>query len=48
MFRSIYISKVKKLKEWGAMKYPQLVLGMIAIFTYVGVEVTIQSNLGEL
>ena len=31
---------------WGAFKYPQLVLGMIAIFTYVGVEVTIQSNLG--
>ena len=23
-------------------------LGMLAIFTYVGVEVTIQSNLGEL
>ncbi|WP_417367086.1 MFS transporter [Flavobacterium beibuense] len=33
---------------WGAMRYPQLVLGMIAIFMYVGVEVTIQSNLGEL
>ncbi len=33
---------------WGAMKYPQLVLGMLAIFTYVGVEVTIGSNLGEL
>jgi FHS family L-fucose permease-like MFS transporter len=33
---------------WGAMKYPQLVLGMLALFTYVGVEVTIQSNLGEL
>lgn len=33
---------------WGAMKYPQLVLGMLAIFCYVGVEVTIQSNLGEL
>ncbi|RLD63553.1 MAG: MFS transporter [Bacteroidetes bacterium] len=32
---------------WGAFKYPQLILGMIAIFTYVGVEVTIQSNLGE-
>jgi len=30
------------------MKYPQLVLGMLGIFTYVGVEVTIQSNLGEL
>lgn len=34
--------------SWGAMQYPQLVLGMLAIFTYVGVEVTIQSNLGEL
>jgi len=30
------------------MKYPQLVLGMLAIFTYVGVEVTVGSNLGEL
>lgn len=33
---------------WGAMKYPQLILGMLGIFTYVGVEVTIQSNLGAL
>lgn len=33
---------------WGAMKYPQLVLGMLGIFSYVGVEVSIQSNLGEL
>ncbi len=32
----------------GALKYPQLVLGMIAIFTYVGVEVSIQSNMGAL
>lgn len=32
---------------WGAFKYPQLVLGMIGIFVYVGTEVTIQSNLGE-
>lgn len=31
----------------GALKYPQLVLGMIGIFTYVGAEVTIGSNLGE-
>ncbi|MEJ6589061.1 MAG: MFS transporter [Crocinitomicaceae bacterium] len=39
----------KKSKEgWGAMQYPQLVLGMLAIFTYVGVEVSIQSNLGAL
>lgn len=33
---------------WGAMKYPQLILGMLAIFTYVGVEVSIQSNMGAL
>jgi FHS family L-fucose permease-like MFS transporter len=32
----------------GALKYPQLVLGMIAIFVYVGVEVSIQSNMGAL
>ncbi|MDG1713920.1 MFS transporter [Lacinutrix sp.] len=41
-------SASKKAEGWGAMKYPQLVLGMLAIFTYVGVEVTIGSNLGEL
>jgi FHS family L-fucose permease-like MFS transporter len=41
-------SALKKPAGWGAMQYPQLVLGMLAIFTYVGVEVTIQSNLGEL
>lgn len=41
-------SASKEAKGWGAMKYPQLVLGMLAIFTYVGVEVTIGSNLGEL
>lgn len=33
---------------WGAMRYPQLVLGMLAIFIYVGVEVAIGSNLSEL
>ena len=32
----------------GALQYPQLVLGMIGIFVYVGVEVTIQSNMGAL
>ena len=31
-----------------ALKYPQLWMGMIAIFMYVGVEVTIQSNMGAL
>jgi FHS family L-fucose permease-like MFS transporter len=38
----------KSPQGWGAMRYPQLVLGMLALFTYVGVEVTIQSNLAEL
>ena len=38
----------KNSKGWGAMRYPQLVLGMLAIFTYVGVEVAVGSNLGEL
>ena len=33
---------------WGALQYPQLGLGMLGIFTYVGIEVTIPSNLGEL
>ncbi len=33
---------------WGAMQYPQLTFGMLAIFVYVGVEVAIGSNLGEL
>jgi len=33
---------------WGAIRYPHLVLGMLAIFTYVGVEVSIVSNLSEL
>jgi FHS family L-fucose permease-like MFS transporter len=32
----------------GVFQYPQLVLGMLAIFIYVGTEVTIQSNLGAL
>ncbi len=43
-----YLSSQKKTEGWGAMQYPQLVLGMLAIFTYVGVEVAIGSNLGEL
>ena len=30
------------------MRYPQLVLGMLGIFVYVGVEVTIVSNFSEL
>ena len=43
-----YASAQKKAEGWGAMQYPQLVLGMLAIFTYVGVEVAIGSNLGSL
>lgn len=43
-----YRSALIKPQGWGAMKYPQLVLGMLAIFMYVGVEVAIGSNLGEL
>lgn len=42
------MSAKKKPEGWGAMQYPQLVLGMLAIFVYVGVEVTIVSNLSEL
>jgi MFS transporter, FHS family, L-fucose permease len=41
-------SAKRKPEGWGAMQYPQLVLGMLGIFTYVGVEVAIGSNLGEL
>ena len=47
VFRANY-SASKTSEGWGALKYPQLAWGMLAIFTYVGVEVTIQSNLGEL
>ena len=42
------MSAKTKPEGWGAMKYPQLVLGMLAIFVYVGVEVAIGSNLSEL
>lgn len=42
------ISARKKPDGWGAMKYPQLVLGMLALFLYVGTEVTIVSNLSDL
>jgi len=39
---------VRQKEGWGAMQYPQLTLGMLAIFVYVGVEVAVGSNLGEL
>ena len=48
---SLLVSNMRARKNpdgWGAMKYPQLVLGMLALFVYVGVEVTIVSNLSEL
>lgn len=41
----ISTSKVNLAK--GVLDYPQLVLGMIAIFVYVGVEVSTASNLPE-
>ncbi|MGN6194952.1 MAG: MFS transporter [Ginsengibacter sp.] len=42
------VSARKKPDGWGAMKYPQLVLGMLALFLYVGTEVTIVSNISDL
>ena len=47
LFISHILGKAQKI-GWGAMQYPQLTLGMLAIFVYVGVEVSIGSNLGEL
>lgn len=48
---SLIVSNVSARKSpegWGAMQYPQLVLGMLALFMYVGAEVTIVSNMAEL
>lgn len=47
LFSSL-ISAQKNASGWGAMSYPQLTLGMIAIFIYVGVEVSIDNNFGAL
>ncbi len=41
-------SAMKNEEGWGAMKYPQLIYGMLGIFIYVGVEVTIDNNFGAL
>lgn len=41
-------SAVKNNDGWGAMKYQQLIYGMLGIFVYVGVEVTIDNNFGAL
>lgn len=35
-------------KTLGALQFPQVIWGMVAIFVYVGTEVTIQSNLPAL
>lgn len=43
-----YARAQRKPTGWGAMQYPQLVLGMLALFLYVGTEVTIVSNLSDL
>lgn len=47
LFTAMTVAKRNKT-GWGAMAYPQLVLGMIAIFIYVGVEVTVDNNFGAL
>ena len=51
----LFVSKLPRLNSnevfepgLGVFKYPQLRWGMVAIFVYVGVEVSIQSNLGAL
>ena len=41
-------SKSTWFDRGSPFKYPQLVLGMIGILVYVGVEVSIVSNLSEL
>lgn len=41
-----FLSRMRPMK-WGAMRYPQLILGMLAIFFYVGVEVSVGNNLAE-
>jgi FHS family L-fucose permease-like MFS transporter len=48
LIMAFLFGKKQNSDGWGAMKYPQLTLGMLAIFVYVGVEVAIGSNLGEL
>jgi fucose permease len=48
---TLFISNNNALGQsagWGAMRYPQLIYGMIGIFVYVGVEVTIDNNFGAL
>jgi MFS transporter, FHS family, L-fucose permease len=40
-------NKKDTVEKNSIFSYPQAILGMLAIFVYVGVEVTIGSNLGE-
>ena len=51
----LWFSKLPRIKNeekfergFGALTHPQLLWAMLAIFIYVGIEVTIQSNMGEL
>ena len=39
---------IKTQNKFETKSYPQVILGMAAVFVYVGVEVAIQSNLGAL
>jgi len=41
------VNEEKMESKFGALKHPQLRLGLLAIFIYVGAEVTIANNLGE-
>jgi FHS family L-fucose permease-like MFS transporter len=49
---AVKMPKIKSSSKFekgnGVFQYPQLLWGMLAIFIYVGTEVTIQSNLGAL
>lgn len=47
LIKAYFASKTQPI-GWGAMQYPQLLFGMLAIFVYVGVEVSIQSNMSAL
>ncbi len=44
----ILYKKIKRENRFELTAYPQVTLGMLAIFVYVGVEVSIQSNMGTL
>ncbi len=44
----VLVDKSLEKETFSIVKYPQLILGMIAIFVYVGTEVTIASNLPAL